>query len=250
MKSTNPITILIVDDESLARERIKRFLKSFYLELKIYEAENAPTALAQIKDIKPNILLLDIQMPVMNGFDLLYQLEEYPFAIIFQTAFDEFAIQAFEENACDYLLKPFTEERLHHSLNKAVNLLQSPQHLDKLIKQLEQTNLFLNSILTKIGTSTKVLRISDIVAFKSEEHYTFAITEVGDEYVVDNSLQWLEQKLDPSLFIRCHRNNIIQINFIDKVGGTEDSFIYLKNRVKLPLSRENRKKLKALNLLK
>ncbi len=109
MKSSSPINILIVDDENLARERIKRLLKNFHLDHKIYEAENAPAALTQIRDIKPQILLLDIQMPVMNGFDLLYQLEERPFAIIFQTAYDEFAIKAFEENACDYLLKPFTE---------------------------------------------------------------------------------------------------------------------------------------------
>jgi len=248
MKLPSPINILIVDDENLARERIKRLLKTFHLDHKIYEAENVPTAITQIRDIKPQILLLDIQMPVMSGFDLLHQLEERPFAIIFQTAYDEFAIKAFEESACDYLLKPFAEERLHHALNKAINLLQSPQHIENLAKHLVQSNLFLNSILTKIGTATKILRISDIVAFKSEDHYTFAITEAGDEYVVDNSLQWLEQKLDPSLFIRCHRNNIIQINYIDKVGGTEDSFIYLKNRIKLPLSRENRKKLKEIFL--
>lgn len=241
--------ILIVDDEKMARDRIKRFLTSLANNIQIFEAENAPEALEKIKNDKPDILLLDIQMPVMTGFDLLYQIEDRNFQIIFQTAYDEFAVKAFEVNACDYLLKPFTEERILTAIKKAFNLLDQKTNIQKLEKHLESSKVYLNTVISKSGTSTRLLKIADIMAFKSEDHYTFAITDKG-EFIIENSLSWLEEKLDPNLFMRCHRSNLVQMEYIEKIGNTDSSLIYLKNGIELPLSRESRKKLKERNLLK
>lgn len=241
--------ILIVDDEKMARDRIKRFLTSLVSKIQVVEAENAPEALEKIKNDKPDILLLDIQMPVMTGFDLLYQIEERNFQIIFQTAYDEFAVKAFEVNACDYLLKPFTEERLLTAMRKAFSLLEQNTNIQKLEKHLESSKVYLNTVISKSGTTTRLLKVTDIMAFKSEDHYTFAVTDKG-EFIIENSLSWLEEKLDPNLFVRCHRSNLVQTEYIEKIGNTDSSLIYLKNGIELPLSRESRKKLKERNLLK
>lgn len=241
--------VLIVDDEKIARDRIKRFLSSLAKEVIVSEAENAPEALEKIKKEKPDILFLDIQMPVMTGFDLLYQIEDRNFQIIFQTAYDEFAVKAFEVNACDYLLKPFSEERLLSSTKKAFQLLKQNESIQKLEKHLEASNIYISTVVSKSGSMTKLLKVSEILAFKSEDHYTFAITEKG-EFIIENSLSFLEERLDSNLFVRCHRNNIVQIECIEKIGNTENSVLYLKNGIELPLSRESRKKLKERNLLK
>jgi two-component system LytT family response regulator len=241
--------ILIVDDEKMARDRIKRFLTSLANEIFISEAENAQEALEKIKNNKPDIIFLDIQMPVMTGFDLLYQIEDRNFQIIFQTAYDEFAVKAFEVNACDYLLKPFTEDRLLTAMKKAFNLLEQKTNIQKLEKHLEASKIYLNTVISKSGIATRLLKVSEIMAFKSEDHYTFAITEKG-EYIIENSLSWLEEKLDPNLFVRCHRSNLVQMEHVDKIGSTDNSLLYLKNGTELPLSRESRKKLKERNLLK
>jgi two-component system, LytTR family, response regulator len=240
--------ILIVDDEQMARERIKRFL-SFYKTgaIEVSEAENAPQALEMIKTSGYDVIFLDIQMPVMSGFDLLYQLEERPFQIIFQTAYDEFAVKAFEVNACDYLLKPFTEERLLSALNKALTVQASvakqpeSSRLEALEQHLEKAKIFLNNVTSKNGAITKVLRTSEIYAFKSEDHYTFAMTSQG-EFIIDNSLSFLEKHLDPQLFIRTHRSHIVKNEMIDRVGGAEEPIVYLKGDIEIPLSREGRKK--------
>ncbi len=241
--------LLIVDDEKMARDRMKRLLTSLASKIQISEAENGPEAFEKIKHDKPDILLLDIQMPVMTGFDLLYQIEERNFQIIFQTAYDEFAVKAFEVNACDYLLKPFTEERLLAAMKKAFSLLEQNANIQKLEKHLELSKVYLNTVISKSGMSTRLLKITDIMAFKSEDHYTFALTDKG-EFIIENSLSWLEEKLDPHLFVRCHRSNLVQTEYIEKIGNTDSSFIYLKNGAELPLSRESRKKLKKRNLLK
>lgn len=242
--------ILIVDDEQIARERIKRLLASYAgAALEVLEAENAPQALEMLKASAYDIVFLDIQMPVMTGFDLLYQLEKRPFQIIFQTAYDEFAVRAFEVNACDYLLKPFTEERLLSALNKALATQAatasvstvSASRLDALEQHLEKAKVYLNNVTSKNGAITKVLRVADIYAFKSEDHYTFAMTPQG-EFIIDNSLGFLEKHLDPQLFIRTHRSHIVKNDMIDRVGGAEEPVVYLKGDIEIPLSREGRKK--------
>lgn len=240
--------ILIVDDEKMARDRIKRFLKSYPESLQILEAENGLSALEGIKHFHPDIVLLDIQMPVMSGFDVIYQLKNRDFQLIFQTAFDEFAVKAFEVNACDYLLKPFTKERLFSSIEKAVARLQSSATVLKhLEKHLENSSVYLHTLVSKTGSSAKIIRIEEILGFKSEDHYTFAITN-DCEFILDNSLAWLESKLDPKLFVRTHRSSIVKINSVGKIGGYENTIVTLTNGQELPLSRENRKK--VLNLFK
>ncbi|MGZ3724172.1 MAG: LytR/AlgR family response regulator transcription factor [Pseudobdellovibrio sp.] len=237
--------ILIIDDEKIARDRIKRFLSSSSPQSEIFEAENAIEGLTHINQLQPDVVFLDIQMPVMNGFEMLTHLENRNFRLIFQTAYDEFAVKAFEENACDYLLKPFDEERLKKALSKAFDLDEQSKKLSILEKKLDAS---LTTFISKSGSTRKIIKLDDILAFKSEDHYTFAITD-SSEHIIENSLNWIESKLDPEKFIRSHRNNIVKIASIEKIGGVQDSQIILKNDVSLPLSREARKEFKKRNLI-
>lgn len=234
--------ILIVDDEKIAIDRMLRFLKSYPDKLDIFEATNGPEALKAIYENKPDVIFLDIQMPEMTGFDVLYQIENRHFQVIFQTAFDEFAIKAFEVNACDYLLKPYPEEKLHAALKKALLAKDQQAMLSQLEDHLKKSETFLKTLVTKKGTQTKIIDLEDVHYFKSEDHYTFAVT-ANNEFIVDPSLNTLEESLNPKVFVRSHRNCIVKRYYIDRIGGTDHSTIRLKSGVELPVSRENRKKL-------
>lgn len=234
--------ILVVDDESLARERIIRFLKKFSDLFEIFEAQNGPQALYLISEIKPQIVFLDIQMPEMSGFDIIYQIKEKNFQIIFQTAYDEFAIKAFEVNACDYLLKPFTEEKLHKALKKALNLHEQSEKLQNLESNLKKQCNYLKTILVKKNNEYSILKVIDILYFKSEDHYTFAYTD-KKEFIIDLSLNQLEDKLNVDEFFRIHRNSLVRIAEIESLSSAEESSLKLKNGVALDISRNSRKSL-------
>ncbi len=231
--------VLIVDDEKLARDRLRRFLSEAMPDCKIEESPNGMAALERIKIFKPQIVFLDIQMPGLNGFEVLQQIEERNFQVIFQTAYDEFAIRAFDENACDYLLKPFTIERLKKSLAKA--LMQSG---DKALEDLEKKIPHLERIAIKQNGKTKIIEADLIDYFISRDHYT-CIFVGKEESVCDLSLSWLAPRLDPDKFIRIHRNAIVAINRVKAVGSTSDSRIELRDGTLLALSRHNRRILLA-----
>lgn len=227
--------ILIVDDEKLARERLKRFLKEANVDADVEEAANGLVAVEKIKSFSPEIVFLDIQMPGLNGFEVLQQISKRNFQVIFQTAYDEFAIKAFEENASDYLLKPFTLERFKKSLNR---VLDSGKNSD--LNELDKKMPYLERLIIKQLGKSKIIDVSSIDYFISKDHYT-CIYVGNEESVSDLSLSWLEPLLDPKKFVRIHRNSIVAFAKVKSVGGTTDSRIELKDGTRLTLSRSNRK---------
>lgn len=231
--------ILIVDDESIARQRISRLLSEIGA-FQIQEAENGLTAIEFINDFQPDLVFLDIQMPGLSGFDVLQQIEIRNFQIIFQTAYDEYAVRAFEESACDYLLKPFSKERFDKALNKALSKQTQHDNLQSLESKLHQNNKFLDKITFKQGGKLKVLTLNNIVCFISQDHCTCVHTIQGAEHIIDLSITYLSNQLNPNHFVRCHRSGIVALEHIRAIGGTQDSFIELKNDMKVPLSRSNR----------
>ncbi len=231
--------ILIVDDEQIARQRLTRFLNETAA-FQIQEAENGLAAIEKIEQFKPDIVFLDIQMPGLTGFDVLQQIESRTFQIIFQTAYDEYALQAFEESACDYLLKPFTKERFDKALNKALAMQGQQETLSLLESNLKKDQRFLNKVTFKQGGKLKILSIERVSSFVSQDHYTCAQTLEGIEHIVDFSIAYLVKHLNPDHFVRCHRNGIVAIEQIKSVGDTNQSQIELKNGGVLQLSRSNR----------
>jgi two-component system LytT family response regulator len=236
-------TILIVDDEKVARTRIVRFLEQFeatnQCSFKILQAINGVEAINMILDCNPNIVFLDIQMPELNGFDVLQQIENKNFQIIFQTAFDEYAVRAFEESACDYLLKPFNQDRFNKALAKALSYNNPSASLQKLTESLQQSHCFFEKIVYKKGGKVLFINTNEIICFKSQDHYTSAFTKNG-EYIIDYSIAYLSKVLNPKKFFRCHRSCIVSIDYVQAVGSAKESIIELSGGIKIPVSRNHR----------
>lgn len=239
--------ILVVDDEKLARDRIIRFVEELELNFDVIEAESGPEALTKIKSEKPELLLLDMEMPGLTGMEVLQQIEDRPFKIIFQTAYNDYALQAFEENACDYLLKPFNKDRFKEAVERAIAEIEREQKLDALEAKFRERDGYLKRISIRQNGQIKMIDLNEVHCFVSRDHYTCVYTS-SSEHISDLSLTHLEKRLDPKRFIRCHRNNIVLIDHIQSIQMGNNMTILLQNSMALPVSRKNRTKVKDLLL--
>ncbi|RZL31406.1 MAG: response regulator, partial [Pedobacter sp.] len=220
---------LIIDDEQLARQRIKRLLKN-YDEIEIIgEAENGEQGLALVESLKPGLIFLDIEMPVLNGFEMLAKLKHQP-KIVFTTAYDQYAIKAFEEGSIDYLLKPIEIERLDKTIKKIKQSSFSPTQipLEDLIKQIHGKKT-LKTLTIKLGDKILLIKISDIVHIQAEDKYIFLHTTDGKKHLTDFTLSVLETKL-PEEFIRIHRSDIINTDYIKEIRkGFNGALVFVLN---------------------
>jgi len=237
---------IIIEDEPLARDLIKNFLSSENdIEL-IGEFDNGFSGLKAINELKPDIVFLDVQMPKLTGIELLELLDEYP-KIIFTTAYDEFAIKAFELNAVDYLLKPFSKERFKQALSKvgtktSNNIEQLKNHV------LKSTSI--NKIVVKSTNNVVVISINDIIYFESEDDYVMIYTRTG-KHLKHITMKVLEEQLDASKFVRIHRSFIINVDELIKIEkfGKDNYQVILNGNIKLSVSRLRYQELKQfLNL--
>jgi two-component system LytT family response regulator len=225
----NAIRTLIVDDEPLARKRLRTLLaKHAHVQI-VGEAENGDDAWQAIETLRPELVLLDIQMPGMSGFDVLAQLpaRERP-RIIFVTAHDEFAVKAFEEQALDYLLKPVEPERLSRALARlderdqevASPATTTDDRLDRLLASIGQTKPLLRRIPVRRGPRIALVDVSTAAFFRAEDKYTVLYT--GDaEHVIDRTIDELEHSLDPEQFLRIHRAAIVNVSFVRELTAVE-----------------------------
>lgn len=210
--SNNLISVLIVDDEAPAREKLRRYLeKSSQFEV-IAEARNGQEALDNISLFNPQLILLDIQMPGMTGFDVLRLMDTNNSAIIFTTAYDEYAVKAFEVSALDYLLKPIGEQRFHQALDKVLLLMQENWHekVTHVLQHLAAKN-YISRLPVRSGQRTKIVNVNDISFIRSEHRLVNIYNHQGEKYWTNESLTQLENRLDPKLFMRVHRNCIVNL---------------------------------------
>jgi two-component system LytT family response regulator len=235
------IQTLIVDDERLAREGLKNLLKEFPEIQIIGEASNADEALDMIDKLKPQLLFLDIQMPEKTGFDLLEELIETP-AIIFTTAYDEFAIKAFEVNAMDYLLKPVQKDRLGEAIQKARKQLEELRS-DRLRSKLQPTE----KVFIRDGDRCWYIKLEDIRLIESAGNYAKIYF---DKYqpLIHRTLNSLDERLSDQLFFRANRQQIINLNFLEKIEPFFNSgfLFYLKDGTKIEVSRRQAVKFKEM----
>jgi two-component system, LytTR family, response regulator len=212
------LRVLIVDDEPLARERARRMLERVAGVEVAGEAGSAPEARAACAAARPDLLLLDIQMPGEDGFALLRGLEPRP-AVVFVTAFDHYAVRAFEENAVDYLLKPFRRERLEQAVERARHDLARPQEasrrLAELLAALDRPAGpgHLERFTVRVGPRQVILAAAEIQWFGAEDKLVFAATPRGRHYV-NFTLDQLEGRLDPRRFARVHRGAIVNLDAV------------------------------------
>lgn len=231
--------ILIVDDEALARQRIKRYLKQAQMDFFIEEAESGIEAVEKINALKPDIIFLDVEMPGLSGFDVLKQLPKRPFHIVFQTAYDEFAVQAFEQQACDYLLKPFTAERFGQALENVLGRIANEEKLKALEAKISEKQGYLRKFIVKQGSRLRIVEDQEIACFVSRDHYTCVYFAGLREGITDLSLSNLLERLDPQAFRQLHRNNIVRVASIVSLSLSRNGAmeVELDNGLRLPVSR-------------
>lgn len=213
---------LIIDDEILARDVIRTFLEGDSSIRVVDEAANGTEAVIKILQHKPDIIFLDIQMPELDGFEVLKEVwpHHQPF-VVFTTAYDQYALRAFEVNAIDYLLKPFDEIRFHQSLGRLKERLsqQAQPRIEELVNRLlqeqkeEKEGNYLQRILVKEAGRMYLVKVEDITHFGADGNYISLFTATKT-YTIYESLTSLENRLDPTLMIRVSRSNIININCI------------------------------------
>ena len=215
-----PCKTIIIDDEPLARLRLQKLISDYPKTFEIVgEAENGEEAVEKINMLKPELLFLDIQMPVFNGFEVLQRLTYSP-KVIFCTAFDEFALQAFDSYCIDYLVKPLSKERFAKTVEKLAqfNGNNSEINLQKLIQQFPNINkkTEATTLPVKVGDKVIFLRLDEVSYFKADEKYVSIITKHSKSYILDTSLKQLEEKL-PASFIRVHKSYIINKNLVKEI---------------------------------
>jgi two-component system LytT family response regulator len=245
----NKIRTLIIDDESLARDMLRYYLsKDDRVEL-IGECSNGFEGVLAIQELNPDLVFLDIQMPKITGFEML-ELVQNPPVIIFSTAYDQYAIRAFEANAIDYLLKPYPFERVVIALNKAVEKLKSkstPQEISKLIETHDDEVGMLNRIVVKSGRKIQVIPIESILYIESQDDFVMIYCKDG-HFMKQKTMKFFEQHLDAKQYVRIHRSYLLNISEIAELQQYEkDSWVVLtKQGAKLKVSKAGYSNLKQL----
>ena len=240
---TSKIRVLIVDDEHPARERLRQLLSSVDDLEVVGEAEDGQEALEKIQDLKPDLVFLDIQMPVSTGLEVAASLPSPAPKIIFCTAYDQFAIDAFDLHAVDYLLKPITRARLVRAVERARE--SAPEDADRILDDLTREPVGgTNRFLAKRGTKFRVVAAADVQYFASEEGLTKLCT-AKDEFWMQPTLAVLERRLDPSSFLRISRAAIVSLDAVHEVVPLVGGYgqVTLKDGTRLEVSRRRLKEL-------
>ncbi|MDR3697758.1 response regulator [Mucilaginibacter sp.] len=221
---------LIIDDEQLARQRLARLLKPYEDIEIIGEAVNGQDGLDKVEETRPDLIFLDIEMPVFNGFEMLRQLNHQP-KVIFTTAYDQYAIKAFEEETVDYLLKPIETERLEKTIKKLrQNQFQPPAFLplEALLKHL-QVKKEIKTLTVKIGDKILLVKLDSIIFIDAEDKYVFLHTADGKKHLTDFTINALEEKL-PEQFVRIHRGYMINSEYIKEIRKSfNGAFVFVMN---------------------
>lgn len=214
--------VIIVDDEAPARKLIREYLKDYPDLIVIAEANNGVDAVKEINEYKPDLVFLDVQMPGITGLEVLTHLEELP-QIIFSTAFDKYALKAFEVHAVDYLLKPYTKDRFRMAIER-INSTHSRSAVGGITEQLlMESPDYPERILVESNKKLITIEVKDIIRIEAFGDYSKLHTSAGT-FVSNYGISALEEKLDPKIFMRVHRSSIINIGRIKELNKYGKSY--------------------------
>jgi two-component system LytT family response regulator len=244
------IKTLIVDDERPARLRLRAQLQKIPEIEVVGEAENGELAVQLIKSLRPDLVMLDVQMPILNGFQVLERISRTP-EIIFVTVWDRYAIQAFEVNAVDYLLKPYSHDRLVRAIEKAARAIrESVDRRAQILAVLEkhrESEARITRITVQKGDEFRVLEVDEADLFCAEGGLVFVYSG-GTRYLCEKPLQELEERLAPDRFYRVHRNAIVNLSRIEKIspGGNGKYELEISHKKRVIVSRDRSQRFKTL----
>jgi two-component system LytT family response regulator len=243
-----PIRVVIVDDEALARGILREWLAGHSDIEIIAECGNGFEAVKAATELKPDLLMLDIQMPKLDGFDVL-ELVGDDIPVIFITAYDSYAVRAFEVHAVDYLLKPFSAKRLDEALERARARISSKERppVKELLATARPNRTPLQRILVRERAEVHVIPVGKIDYIESQDDYV-SVRTGGRSYLKEQPLGELEAQLDPAVFVRIHRRYLLNVSRLAKIetGVTDSRVAVLNDGSQLPISRTGYGRLKEL----
>ncbi|MCE2996039.1 MAG: LytR/AlgR family response regulator transcription factor [Cyclobacteriaceae bacterium] len=212
-------TCIIIDDEKLARDLLREYLESMEdIEL-LDECAKGSEAVEKINKLKPDLIFLDVQMPGMTGFEVLDEIDHEPY-VIFITAYDQYAIRAFEKNAVDYLLKPLDEDRFRQAVTRALKRKKMEEGgLENLLGSLRQVNhkgSYDSHIFVQKSEKLFNLPVEEIIYLEASGDYTIISTK-NDQFVSSSGIGKLEEMMNPDIFIRVHRSTIVNVNYLKEI---------------------------------
>jgi two-component system LytT family response regulator len=215
----NTTTCLIIDDEKLARELLHEYLENFPEIEIVGDAANGTEAVAMIDKLKPELIFLDVQMPGMTGFEVLDDIDHEPY-VIFTTAYDQYAIQAFEKNAVDYLLKPLDVERFKIAVDRALKRKKMEagdlENLLGSLRPVRERTSYESHVFVQKSEKLYSLPVEEILHLEASGDYTI-ITTKNDQFVSSSGIGKLEEIMNPDRFIRVHRSTIVNINYLKEI---------------------------------
>ncbi len=243
------IKAVLIDDEPLARSMVAEYLESYPQVEIAAECNDGFEGAKAIMQHQPDVVFLDIQMPKINGFEMLEIIDKQP-AVIFTTAFDEYAIRAFEQHAVDYLLKPITKGRFDQAMAKFLDTRQaasSKENMQKLIDNVNHASGKLERVVVKTGTKIKIIPTAGIICLEADDDYVKIHTDEGI-FMKNRTMASFEEQLDPLQFVRVHRSFIVRIDHIARLEPHEkDSHVaILSNGKKVNVSKNGYVRLKQL----
>jgi two-component system, LytTR family, response regulator len=246
MTQNSTIRTLIVDDEDLARQVIREMLKT-HPEIEIIgECANGFDAVKMVAELKPDLMFLDVQMPKLDGFEVL-ELIGNDTAVIFATAYDEHALRAFEVHAVDYLLKPFRADRLDDALQRAKERIGKslPASADQLTASARDPGHYAERVVVKDGTRVHIIPIAKLDYAEAQDDY-IALASQGKKYLKQQTISGLESSLDPKSFVRIHRSYLVNLERVSRLEpyGKDTHILILNDGARLPVSRAGLTRLK------
>lgn len=245
---TEKLRTIIVEDEELARSLMKSFLKSNDKIEIIGECENGFEGIKAINNLKPDLVFLDIQMPKITGFEMLELLEHKP-QIIFATAYDDYALKAFEFNAADYLLKPYSKERLFEAVDKVAAKIETEGNTSDVAEKISNfpREEYLDRIVVKDRHKINIIPVDQVRYIESMDDYVMIYTKTG-RHLKQKTMKYFEAALDPKNFTRIHRSFIVKVDEINEIQQYEkESYIViLHDKTKLKVSKTGYKNLKGV----
>ncbi len=247
-ESQKKIRAVIVEDEELARQILREMLKP-HPEIEIAgECANGFEAVKMVPELKPDLLFLDIQMPKLDGFEVL-ELIGADMAVIFVTAYDQHALRAFEVHAVDYLLKPFAAERFEAALDRAKQRLgkEKPPNMAEVAASARQPGHYAERIVVKDGTRVQIIPVAKLDYAEAQDDYV-CLASQGKKHLKQQTISSLEASLDPKIFLRIHRSCLVNLERVAKVEpyGKDSHVAILSDGARLPVSRAGYARLKAI----
>ena|SRR5581483_909491 len=238
--------VFLLDDEALALKRLERMLVATKRVEIAGRSQDPVEAVSAILETKPDVLFLDIEMPGMTGFEMLAQLNPQPW-VVFTTAYDRYALEAFGVNSVDYLLKPIEAAHLARALDKIERLRAAAATPPAMAELMARLKAYPERIASKVGERIELIDLSQITHFFAADKLTYAAT-AAKNYAVDYTIQELEQKLDPACFVRVHRATLVNVAHVQELhsGFAGGMIVRLKDpkRTDLKVSRDRIRELK------